>query len=347
MQNTAKSISQASRVNCSLITLSAAAFCFACSTQAFAVSCTTQAEMTSPARTAVAAAARSIAQKVEANDVNGVKAATVASVAANFGGIASAIQNLSPIIAGATLNVVSIYDLNATDAAAGQADVQFFCGVAANAAHVTFDIPQLPPGHYAFAAVEASGIKSPQRVAMLLQQGDQPAGTWELAGFFPRPLVAAGHDGIWYWEKARAYAKNSQPWNAYFYFQTAAYLLVPADFVSSANLEKLVQEQTAATPAGLPGAEPMTVTAQGAQFSVTDLHTDASFGGLDMVVGFTTTDVSDAAAARTKTVALMKALLVQHPEWKEAFHGLWVFANAPGQRPFALELPMAEIATQP
>ena len=334
-----------------LLTTTVAVICLACTGEAYAVSCTTQAEMKEPARSAITAAARSIAQKSQANDVNGVKAATVASVAGNFGGIANAIQNLSPLITGAALNVTSIYDLNALDAPAGQDEVQFFCGVAANAAHVTFNIPQLPPGHYAFATVEASGVKSPQRIAMLLQEAGpttgSPTGTWQLAGFFPRPLLAAGHDGVWYWEHARNYAKANQPWNAYFYFQTAAYLLVPADFVSSANLEKLVQEQSTATPPGLPGIQPMTVSAQGTQFSITDLHTDASFGGLDMVIGYNTGDVSDAAATRIKTVALMKALLVQHPEWKEAFHGLWVFANAPGQHPFALELPIAEIANQP
>ena len=163
--------------------------------------------------------------------------------------------------------------------------MQFFCGVAANAAHVTFNIPQLPPGHHAFASVEASGVKIPQRLALLLQQAHQPARTRALAGFFPRPMVAAGHDGVWYRERARHYATAKQPWNAYFYFQTAAHLLVPAAFVSSANLEKLVQEETATTPPGLPGAEPMIVSAQGTQFSVTDLHSDVSFGGLDLVVG--------------------------------------------------------------
>ena len=346
MDFTSRTLFPASASARSLLT-TAAAFCLACASQAHAVSCTTQAEMKEPARTAIMTAARSIAQKTQANDVNGVRAATIASVAGNFGGIANAIQNLAPLLTGAALNVASVYDLNASDAAAGQEEVQFFCGVAANAAHVTFNIPQLPPGHYAFATVEASGVKSPQRIAMLLQQGGSSSGTWLLAGFFPRPLLAAGHDGVWYWERARTYAKANQPWNAYFYYQTAAYLLVPADFVSSANLEKLIQEQTTATPPGLPGVQPMMVSAQGTQFSITDLHTDASFGGLDMVIGYKTNDVSDSAATRTRTVALMKALLVQHPEWKEAFHGLWVFANAPGQHPFALELPMAEIASQP
>lgn len=334
-----------------LLTTAAAILALTCAGRAYAVSCTTQSEMKEPARSAIVAAARSIAQKTQVNDVNGVKALTVASVAGNFSGIANGIQNLAPLIAGAALNVTSVYDLNATDAPAGQDEVQFFCGVAANAAHVTFNIPQLPPGHYAFATVEASGVPKPQRIALLLQQAGSanasPAGAWQLAGFFPRPLLAAGHDGVWYWERARTYAKANLPWNAYFYFQTAAYLLVPADFVSSANLEKLVQEQTLATPPGLPGMQPMTVSAQGTQFAITDLHTDASFGGLDMVIGYKTNDVSDSAATRIKTVALMKALLVQHPEWKEAFHGLWVFANAPNQHPFALELPMAEIASQP
>ena len=320
-----------------------AALLLACAGPASAVSCTTQAEMKDADRTAIAAAARTIAQKVESNDVNGVKALTIVSVAGNFGGISTAMQTLAPLIAGSTLSVTSVYDLNAADAPPAQEEVDFFCGAAASAAHVTFTIPQLPPGRYAFATVEATGVNNPQRLAMLLQQ----AGNWQLAGFFPRPLLSAGHDGVWYWQRARAFAKANQPWNAFFYDQTAAYLLVPADFVGSANREKLVQEQVAVTPQGLPGAQPMIVNAQGSQFSVTDLHTDASFGGLDLVIGYNTSDVADAVATRAKTVVLMKAMLAQHPELKGGFHGLWVFANAPSQHPFALELPLAEIAAQP
>jgi len=42
-------------------------------------------------------------------------------VAANFGGIASSIQRLSPDLTGATLAVTSVYDLDATDAQPGGA----------------------------------------------------------------------------------------------------------------------------------------------------------------------------------------------------------------------------------
>jgi hypothetical protein len=304
--------------------------------------------MKEPERAALVTTVRAIAGKVQANDANGVKAATIPSVASNFGGIAASIQKLNPDLAGATLAVTSVYDLDASDAQPGEDAVQFFCGVAANDLHVIFNIPGLPAGHFAFAIVEATGVKNPQRLSMLLEKSASPnAGTWQLAGFFPRPLMSAGHDGIWYWEKARAFNKAGQPWNAYFYYQTAIYLLLPAEFVDSNNFDKLIQELRAATPAGLPGAQPMSVNVDGSPVAVTNLHTDSTFGGFDLVVRYEAADVSNPAAARTKSVALMKALLALHPEWKDGFHGMWVFANAPNQQPFSLELSMSEITAQP
>jgi hypothetical protein len=300
--------------------------------------------MKEPDRTALVTAVRAIASRMQASDANGVKASTIPSVAGNFGGIASSIQRLSPDLAGANLAVTSVYDLDATDAQPGEDAVQFFCGVAANDLHVIFNIPRLPAGHFAFAIVEATGVKNPQRLSMLLEKN---AGIWQLAGFFPRPLMSAGHDGVWYWEKARAFNKAGHPWSAYFYYQTAIYLLLPAEFVDSNNFDKLIQEVRTATPGGLPGAQPMMVNVDGAPVAITNLHTDGStFGGFDLVVRYETPDVSSLAAARTKSVALMKALLALHPDWKEAFHGMWVFANAPNQQPFSLELAMPEIAAQ-
>lgn len=299
--------------------------------------------MKGPDRDAIVTAVRALAGRMQANDANGVRAATIPSVAGNFGGIASAIQRLSPDLTGATLAVTSVYDLDATDAQPGEDAVQFFCGVAANDLHVIFNIPRLPAGHFAFAIVEATGVKNPQRLSLLLEKN---AGAWQLAGFFPRPLLSAGHDGVWYWEKARAFDKAGHPWSAYFYYQTAAYLLLPAEFVDSNNFDKLIQELRASTPGGLPGAQPMTVNVDGAPVSITNLHTDSTLGGFDLVVRYDTADVSNPAAARTKSVALMKALLALHPDWKDAFHGMWVFANAPNQQPFSLELAMPAIATQ-
>ena len=324
--------------------LSAAALCLLSAASAHAVTCTTQAEMKETDRSAIVTAARGIATKMQANDTSGVAAATIPAVASHFGGIAASIQRLNPALTGATLSVTSVYDLQATDVQPGEDAVQFFCGVAANDLHVIFNIPGLPAGHFAFAIVEATGVKNPQRLSMLLEKSSE--GAWQLAGFFPRPLTSAGHDGVWYWEKARDYNKVGQIWNSYFYYQTAVYLLLPADFIDSNNFDKLIQEVRSVTPGGLPGAQPMIVNVAGSPVSVSNIHTDSTFGGFDLVVRYETDDVSNMAATRTKSVALMKALLTLHPEWKEGFHGMWVFANAPNQQPFSLELSMPQIAAQ-
>ena len=291
-------------------------------------------------------AARTLANDVQMSNLPAVKANTIASVAAQFDSIAGTIQSLAPNLQGATLTVESIYNLKATDLKS-PADTQFFCSVPGSQLLITLSIPQLPPGDYAFVVAHATGVKQPQQLAMILANDTTsgPAGSaqWKLAGFFARPLALAGHDGVWYWTKARDYAKSHQQWNAYFYYQTAAYLLTPVDFLSSPNLEKLQKEMSGVRPDGLPDAEPMKLAANGQTFDVTQIHTDGSLGGLDLVVNYKSNDVSDPVATRSRNVEVMKAFLTQHPELRSAFHGFWVYANAENQRPFAIELPMNQI----
>jgi hypothetical protein len=208
---------------------------------------------------------------------------------------------------------------------------------------VTLSIQHLPPGLFAFALVHATGVAKPQQLALLLQSLN--AGSpWQLAGFFPKPLTMAGHDGLWYWKQARTYAQKKQMWNAWFYYSTAASLLQPAGFFSSANFEKLIDEQQAARPGDLPGTSPLTVNADGTAYTVRSFHTDDALGGLDLVAHYNST-TSDPVSNRANTIAVMHGLLTLHPELREAFHGLWVFAYAgPGGQAFSLEQPMTELA---
>ncbi len=310
------------------------------STSAFAVTCTTQAQMNDAARAQIVQSAKQLATRIEANDVQGVKAATIPSVAANFAGIAQSVQAISPGLANATVTIDAVYGLDASDAKTTEDEAQFFCGAADPATHVTFTIPQLPPGRYAFAIAKATGVQKPQRLSMLLQND---SGGWRLAGFFPRPLTAAGHDGLWYWKSAREFAAKKKDWNAYFYYTTATYLLAPVNFLSSTNLDTLIGETDRAKPQGLPGETPMTLSGNGQSYSITSLRTDDALGGLDLVVRYTSGDNSDPAAVRTRTLGMMKALLAQHPELRDGFHGIWAFAEAPNQPPFSLEQTMAEI----
>ena len=96
------------------------------------------------------------------------------------------------------------------------------------------------PGRYGFAIVEVKSATSPWRLSFLMRQ-DQ--GKWAMAGFYPKPMWAAGHDGLWYWKQARTMALQKEHWNAWLYYQQAESLLRPTNFIQSTHLEKLRPER--------------------------------------------------------------------------------------------------------
>lgn len=310
---------------------------------AFGVSCVTQSQMNAQERNELRLAVMAIAGNVQTGNAEAVKAQTIAPVAAQFEGIQGSIQGVSPGIQHATLTVDELYALDATELK-GPQDVQFFCGLPSSSLTVEIDIPNLPPGKYALAVVHATGVKNAQALSMVLQNDPPGSSTWKLAGFFARPMTMGGEDGVWFWKRAREYSAKKEDWNAYFYYQTAEFLLDPVDFLISPNLQKLRREAEQVRPAGLPGAEPMRVSGNGQAFGITNLHTGELADQLDLVVSYQATANQDPVAARAQVTAVMRALLQAHPELEGAFHGLWVYANTPGnQHPFALELPMKEI----
>lgn len=310
---------------------------------AFGVSCTTQSQMAAAQRTVLAQSAQMLAANVESGNPAAVQAQTITAVASQFGGIANSIQQVSTSIQHATLTVDDLYLLDATDLKAAQ-ESQFFCGVAGSALTVEVTIPNLPPGKYALAIVHATGVKQPQQLTLVLQNDPVGGQDWKLAGFFTHPMTMGGHDGLWFWRQARDYAAKKQVWAAYFYYQTAQFLLEPVDFLSSPNLQKLQREAEQNRPDNLPGAEPLRLSTGTGTFEVTNLHTGELANQLDLVVTFNGTPGQDPVAARAQVTAVMRALLQQHPDLQSAFHGLWVYAATPGNtNPFALELPMEQI----
>ena len=295
--------------------------------------------MTEAERAALMQSAHNLAAAVQSGNASAVQALTIAKVKAQFDPIANTIEQTAPLLTGATITIDALYGLDASDLKTAAEDTVFYCGVANSPVHVDVTIPQLPQGQCALVLVHATGVKQPQQMAFLLQKN----GDWQLAGLFVKPLLVAGHDSVWYWTKARAFNQKNQKWNAYFYYTTAAYLAAPADFLTSANLDKLNQEAEGAKPEGIPGAQPMVITSGNNTFPVSQMHTDGSLGGLDLVLRYSTADTADPVATRARNLELMKAMLQAHPELREGFHGLWVFAEAPNQRPYGNELAMSEI----
>ena len=211
---------------------------------------------------------------------------------------------------------------------------------------VVLNFSGLPPGKYALAILHATGVKQPQQVSLILaRSGNQ----WLLAGFFAKPMVEDGHDGLWYWVTARRYKQMNGNWSAWIYYRMAANLLDPLENLSSPNLEKLQRETDEAKPADFPAEKPVSVSSPQGTFQVTSVDTSTDFGGLDLDVHYTP-DPSQAAqlssppAARQQALNIMNALLAAHPELHQAFHGIWVHADQGNASLFALELPMDQIA---
>jgi hypothetical protein len=312
--------------------------------------CTTQSQMKDADWNALSGAAMSLAAKVQANDLAGVRDATVAELSKDFGGIGNVVGSTAAKVKDGTLSVEQMFLLDGSELKRGAdgnfPDAQFYCSLNGTSGEVDFLIPQLPPGRYGFAIVDSKGAE-PWRLSFLLRE-DQ--GKWAMAGFYPRAMTAAGHDGLWYWTQARQMAKSNERWNAWLYYQQAEILLRPANFVMSSHLEKLRTEATAAAPPsaseGVSVTTPLVVKgADGVEYRFTALGVDDSLGKekVDVVAHLKVDSIGDAAAARKTELAAMGALLGAYPELRKAFHGMWVFVEAPGQNPAVLEQAMADI----
>ena len=291
-------------------------------------------------RTALMAASQQLAQWVVRDDSKALQAAIAPVVAADSSGILNAVAEVSPRVKGATFTVDNLYLLDAADLKPDAPNVRFYCGVFNLPLRTAITFGSLPPARYGLALIHATGISKPQQIAAIFEESD---GQWKLAGFSSREMTMDGHDSLWYWKQARAYASKNEKWNAYFYYTTAHYLATPVDYLSSTNLDKLIEEEHQVQPANLPGKQPMQLAENGKTFDVTQMETSDELGGLDLVMHYTASDTTDLAAIRKQNTAVMQAMLQAHPELKNAFHGLWVYAVAPGQAPFGIELPMKQI----
>lgn len=302
--------------------------------------CTTQAKMQPALRDTLAGTALTLATAVQANDSAKVRAATVAEYATNFSGSEFLIRTTAAKIARETLLVTSVYSLDATARKAdATGDAEFTCPLNGTTLETDFFIPSLPPGNYGFAMVEASGGTQPWLMSFLLRQD---GGTWKMAGFYSHARTAAGHDGLWYWNEARAAAKAKQPWAAWLLYAEANALLRPVGFVDSSHADKLEAEQRLTTPTelsnGIGKETPLVVKGvNGDEFHFTGLSTDRSDDGTRVnVILHLRAASADAVAARVRNEAAAAAFVKAHPEVRKDFQGVLVFAETDGGEPLAV-----------
>ena len=315
-----------------------------------AQTCTTQAALQPSLRDTLAGAAQTLGSAVKAGDTASLKAATIAEVANNFAPTEYLVRTTSAKLIGDTLSVTQIYALDATARKSGDtSDADFSCPLKGTTSETDFSIAALPPGRYAFAMVEAAGGERPWLLSFLLQD----VGGWKMAGFYPHPRSAAGHDGLWYWAAARDHVKTKQPWLAWLYFSQADELLRPASFVTSTQLDRLRSEQRTAAPSefaeladGPSSRTPLVVkTADGAELRFTSIGSESATDdkSLHLVLHYAVDANANAEALRLRSEAAVKGLIDAHPELRRGYSAVLVFGDIPQQYPSVLSLDMDKI----
>ena len=306
------------------------------------MSCTTQAELLAQDRDALAATGGRLSEAVVQQDYAALQAALLPAEAAEWDGIRGAVEQAVPLVKGGQVQLRSVYLLDASSLGS-PADTQFFCSNSTGSLTVTITMRALPPGRYAVVLADAAGAPLGGQMGIILAWDPTGvAAAWRLAGLSVRQGIFEGHDGVWYWEHARELAKAGLSWSAWYCYEAARSLLLPVDFLSSPNLEKLGQEQ--AQIKGSPqDAFPYSLPDGARTWKIDAVRLDASLHQADLGVTYESTGVSDPAAARTEAGAGRSALLKAQPGLRENFHGLWAYAVKDGKRTPVIELPMGQI----
>ena len=307
-----------------------------------ATSCTTQAELQPSDRSMLSAISGRLGMAVMGQDYGVLQSALLPAETSAWSGIHDSVELGAPLVKGGQLQLRSLYVLDATTLTA-PADTQFFCSNASGSLTVTMNMRALPPGRYAVVLADAAAAPLAGQIGLVLAWDSTaaPAG-WKLAGLSVRQGSFDGHDGVWYWTRARELAKDNQPWSEWYSYEAARYLLLPVDFISSPNLEKLAQEQEQVKNSPQ-DAFPYSLQDGDRTWKIDGVRLDASLHQPDLAVAYESTGVTDPAAVRTEATAVLSALLKAQPGLRQSFHGLWAVAIRDGKRTPEIELPMGQI----
>jgi hypothetical protein len=154
----------------------------------------------------------------------------------------------------------------------------------------------------------------------------------------------AGHDALWFTERARDFKAKAQNHNAWLYYREAIALSAPVDFMSTLATDQLYDEAQAAQPPDLQtNGSTLDMSASGKIYHLTEIFPLAVGGDLDVVVKYQAADVSNAARTFQENTAVIKALVAKFPEFREAFAGVVARAVEPSGRDYGSLMAMKDI----
>jgi hypothetical protein len=309
-----------------------------------AQTCQSAADMDATARTALESAAKRYFELSAHGDTAALKQNSIPTVAASFAGIEAAVKENQAALDGAQATVRPSFLLTA-DGTQPLARAEFLCGVFGSSGQTkdsaVFVLNNLPPGKYGVAILDVDGGKTAMTLTLVLEQ---VGGDWKLAGFYAKSLVAAGHDGAWFTQRALEVKAKGQHHNAWLYYREAIALSAPVDFMSTLATDKLYDGAQSLQPADFPAnSNTVEINAAGKVYRMTDIFPLAVGNDLDVVVKYQAADISNTSRTFQENTTVIKALVAKYPEFREAFAGVVARAVDPSGHDYGTLLAMKDI----
>jgi hypothetical protein len=314
-----------------------------CATFADGQTCLTADDMDQPTRTALENTAKRYFDMAMRGDAASLKQNAIPSLANSFSGVEDALKENQPDLLGAQPSVRPPFLLK-VEGQGPLAKGEFLCGVfgangqTANSAE--FVIPNLMPGNYGITVVDSNGGKAARTLTLVLQQ---EGNSWKLGGFYIRDPQIAEHDSKWFLDKARAFKAKGQTRNAWYYYLAGRDLLTPVNFMYTQTTDKLYDEMQAVKPSDLPTDGPVDLTSAGKSYKLAAVFPAPQGKDFYLVVKYDWPDVSNSSKTFEENMAVMKALLVKFPEFRDGFDGIVARAVDPSGHDYGTMMAMKDI----
>jgi hypothetical protein len=307
-----------------------------------AETCKESDEIDSATRSAIETTAKSFLGMSVGGDVAGLRAASIPSLAASFGGIEQAVlDNKGGLSGAAVIHKTYLLDVSGT---ARVERAEFYCGVFGANGNTPnsagFVLSNLAPGRYALVFIDVTGAKGPYMLSEILQQ---VGGAWKLAGYFAKSGLVGGHNADWYAQKAREFKQKGQGRNAWFYFLEARDLAAPVPFMSTLKLDKLYEEALQVRPGDMPTDGQVTITMGTRPVKMLAAFPIVINDQLALVVKYQSADISNTAQTFQDNTGLMQVLVTRYPELRDGFSAIVVRAVAPDGQDYGTLLAMKDI----
>ena len=310
----------------------------------FSQTCLAGPDMEAPMRSSLELSAQRYFEMSAHGDTASLRQDSIPSLAGNFAGVEAAVKDNAPNFTGAHATARPPFLLTASGPEP-LPRAEFLCGVFGPSGQTSqsavFVLNNLPPGKYGMVILDVTGGQEGRTLTLILQQ---ISADWKLAGYYVRSTEAAGHNGAWYAAQARDFKKKSQNHNAWLYFREAITLSSPVDFMSTLASDRLYDETQSVLPADVPAnGNAVDLSAAGRTFRMTEIFPLAVGNNLDVVVKYSSADISNTQKTFQDNMTAIKALVAKYPELRDAFAEVIARAVAPSGQDYGSMLPMKDI----